>query len=877
MARFTVCVASTFLLSCFQTPLQTKGVLAEKVTRGESKPIAGTLAENGVATAAVEANSKETQLVNVPSGSAVAGSSLLLPPGALSISTQILIEEASPLTTATSLSELSIQSEVLQQGTAVSIQASDLIDAKVPMTIAIPLPTGFGLAETEYTRVAVLYRVTRNDQASNVSGIIPYAQISFQNGFAKVQSLYFGAYQVIVTSVPLEAKEVKVETPAFTKSTLENKPKITLTSASEVVIQKNRSITIHGTNFRSNMVLALGTTKISNLKIASDVQASFVAVDGDRGGRMALTAEQDGSTSSIPVFFLPSAENLPIITLLPAEVCGGTRYFDRSGQIQIGLRNCTAEVSGLSAGDLREGVKFGSITGSLAVYSPCASDGEAGCVVLGPTYAALLTTGAAGKILSGNTIGSVTGNVTLPAVAKVLSPTTFGVAGTGSSGTLTLPLAADVKAGTAAYGESGSQFTPAYSPDLPSLANVRSVDTVDGVSGTLGDCSSANQSGCVATSTYKTMDLSLVGSSPGLDTATFDAKVKSSAAFEYWNSQGTRQTGAGDSDIVASNISSGVSVFGLSGDLTAAVPPEPWDVRVGTVINGVTGQLKTSCRNRINTTRWDGGLPYTVTSLDFSANTLTIPSHPFISNMTVRIGAPSSQQPGGTGNNDTTYYVIYLDANTIKLSATSGPGSEVDITSSGTNVTVYQWSDGTLDWWDTIEDSNFDTAFPSSTVAAWTNDTDCNYSNWQDLTTDGTCDTAGDNCIMKDKISGLTWSESYPVVGAAPTSTTLSWQKAIQHCNELSWGGDTGWRLPTQKELMEAYIHGIRDVGYTTGTARGSGSTHNNNQFILNLEQVYWSASVYTYETRNAWAVYLNFGDMMNFAKLTSQRVICVR
>ncbi|MBC7533967.1 MAG: DUF1566 domain-containing protein [Oligoflexus sp.] len=380
--------------------------------------------------------------------------------------------------------------------------------------------------------------------------------------------------------------------------------------------------------------------------------------------------------------------------------------------------------------------------------------------------------------------------------------------------------------------------------------------------------------GAYPSSTYP---LPSASNTADLDAATFDAKAKSGAAFEYWNSAGNYQTGAGDADIIATNIVSTATIFGLAGNLTAPAAIDPWNVRVGSVVNGVTGQLKTSCRNRANASFWDVGVPYTASTVDATADTLTITGHPFTSNMTVRVGATSI--PPGLSAPSTTYYVIYVDANTIKLSAASGPGAQVDITAVGSNVTVYQWSDGTIHWWDTIDDYNNNLVYPTSLVAGWSSNTDCDYSNWQDLTADGTCDTAADNCIMKDKISGLTWSESYPVAGAAAASTALSWHKAIQHCNDLSFGGFTGWRLATQKELMEAYIHGIRDVGYNgAGTIRGSGSTHNNDQFILNVDGYFWSASTFTYNFPTyAWFVEPHDGYAYYDVKSTPNQVLCVR
>jgi len=82
----------------------------------------------------------------------------------------------------------------------------------------------------------------------------------------------------------------------------------------------------------------------------------------------------------------------------------------------------------------------------------------------------------AGKILSGENIFGVAGNVTLPNSTAVLFGTNYGTAGT--------------------------QVAGSYSPDFPDAANVRTTDTVGGTPGTLAACTSQNQTGCAIDSPY---------------------------------------------------------------------------------------------------------------------------------------------------------------------------------------------------------------------------------------------------------------------------------------------------------------------------------------------------------------------------------------
>ncbi|RYZ90909.1 MAG: DUF1566 domain-containing protein [Proteobacteria bacterium] len=365
-----------------------------------------------------------------------------------------------------------------------------------------------------------------------------------------------------------------------------------------------------GSNILSGVTLfgAVGSATASPAACATNGAQSCVATGSYRA---ATSCTADGSNCFLPAY---------TVTTQP-------------------LKAISYDIINTNKGLIRSSLTLSGIGGTL---NDCSTDGSAGCVVVGPTYSALLKTDAQDKILSGNTIGGVTGNVILPAVAKVLTGTSYGVSGTGLSGTLTLPLAADVKSGTAAYGEvgtlrtpsyspdfpavgnvltsdtvdgvtgtlilplaakvltgttygaagngsngtltlplaanvltgsgtygeTGSLRTPSYSPDFPSVANVRSSDTVNNVTGTLGDCTAANQSGCVSTTTYKTMDLTSVGTQTGLSSTNFNTTVKTAANFEFWDASGARHSVAGDADLAAANIANGIVIFGNTGTST---------------------------------------------------------------------------------------------------------------------------------------------------------------------------------------------------------------------------------------------------------------------------------------------------------------------
>ncbi len=74
------------------------------------------------------------------------------------------------------------------------------------------------------------------------------------------------------------------------------------------------------------------------------------------------------------------------------------------------------------------------------------------------------------------------------------------------------------------------------------------------------------------TGTYPSATNPLTGAdaTADLDSATFAAKIKTAATFEFFGPDGTRYTITGDPDLAATNILSGIEIFGNTGTVTAA-------------------------------------------------------------------------------------------------------------------------------------------------------------------------------------------------------------------------------------------------------------------------------------------------------------------
>ena len=410
-----------------------------------------------------------------------------------------------------------------------------------------------------------------------------------------------------------------------------------------------------------------------------------------------------------------------------------------------------ASLSGFTSGDIRTGITIAGVAGVLSgAPSSCAADGSTGCIA-NSTFTAANVTGLASKVLSGNTVGGVSGNVTLPAVNKVYSSITYGVGGTGLSGTLTLPLASNVKTGSGGYGDPSAALTPSYSPDFPAVGNVLSSDTVDGTPGTLtlpvgsnvytvngvygvsgtsitptlSDCASDGSLGCVTVTGYPSAKLANFSAS-NLQSGTTVAGIVGSALIS------SSYTTDGQQNCAVSGVFKAANVTGIS----------TWDLRSGLSLGGVTGALKTNCRNTVNST--------------------------------------------------------YFNHDTIGTLGTAGD-------TTGTAA----------DHWDTVDDyqgwsSTQVTGWSSDTYCDSTTFTDVTTTDAGSTTV--ACGT-GSTCIYKDNISNLRVTGILAAGGNTTTTTpaTFTWPVAVQTCAASTYGGYAAgsWRLPTQKELWSLYEHGI--------------------------------------------------------------------
>jgi hypothetical protein len=248
---------------------------------------------------------------------------------------------------------------------------------------------------------------------------------------------------------------------------------------------------------------------------------------------------------------------------VPAPVEPAKPACSRNGQTDCVANNTYAanNNSNLKSEDLKSGVTVAGVTGTYAapVYENCSRNGQVGCLATAQFPANDVTGLVASNLRSGVTVAGVAGsfNPTVESHSDCSASNQVGCVTTASFKSIEGATMALITAG-----------------------NIRSGVTIAGVTGS-----------------YPSASTPLVGATAtaDLDAATFDARIKSVAQFEYFDSAGNRYAQQGSSAIASINIRDGITIFGATGSLGATV--SPFDIRKGVTVNGTAGLIQTNCRN----------------------------------------------------------------------------------------------------------------------------------------------------------------------------------------------------------------------------------------------------------------------------------------
>ena len=331
----------------------------------------------------------------------------------------------------------------------------------------------------------------------------------------------------------------------------------------------------------------------------------------------------------------------------------------------------------------------------------------------------------------------------------------------------------------------------------------------------------------------------------------------------------------GDTDLISSNIKSGINIFGVDGNTnvvdTSSGDATDADILFGKIAfvdgSSVTGTMPnksgladfnpTSTDVAILTGFYDG-ITKILGDADLIASNISSGVNIF--------GVDGSLSSGYTyGDNNAAYVLGTATApgtalkNLYNGSASSGDypqsvGGVDDYNAGGARpadayTSTWTTCDATSSCGTPIDTTNADKKDNSTGLVwskylyggvtqTWFTANNCLYPNGLP-SDDGVCNTTGEVACKCVKLNGT--------------------NGAMTGCEALG----NGWRLPSQKELMQAYIDG----------------SWNNPANLSNAANPYWSATTPSNNTRNAWLTYLSGGGTSSDLKTNSANYLvrCVR
>ena len=119
----------------------------------------------------------------------------------------------------------------------------------------------------------------------------------------------------------------------------------------------------------------------------------------------------------------------------------------------------------------------------------------------------------------------------------------------------------------------------------------------------------------------------------------------------------------------------------------------------------------------------------------------------------------------------------------------------------------------------------------------------------------------GTSSVTVDNRTGLMWESTGSCNGVAQT-----WANALTCCENLTFAGQSDWRLPNVRELGSIVDYGSSAAPYINKTAFPNAQSSN-----------YWSSTIYVPITGSAWVVTFSNG-MVSYSTRTNARYVrCVR
>lgn len=320
---------------CFKLGTQAPGK-----TSGSASRLSTVLTTQTKTTVAVDAASAVPLTMGVAANSTISGTSVVIVPGSLTISTTIIIEQGADLVDTSMQSDVALANDiqVTQAGNGVIIRPSESVVLSKPLQLSLPLPTtGLNLGGTQY---AIYYRQYAPASSQLVSGFKIVDNVSVKLVYDSVAQRdkiefdgYFGIYWVVALNREVLKSEVppvvassesivnKSNAPVITTIGIVKEEEVKIAQAAAELVWLTPSLTF----IESTRTVELSVSLAADFKVSS-CKAEFFESSTDQNGQSIVTAT-------------PGKTSFKIMKTTAHNLFGRLRCLDAQARVSISPRS----------------------------------------------------------------------------------------------------------------------------------------------------------------------------------------------------------------------------------------------------------------------------------------------------------------------------------------------------------------------------------------------------------------------------------------------------------------------------------------------------------------------------------------------------------